>query len=644
MTLRGSITRCLRKDPERRFQHMHDLKVQLQEFKEDSDSGRLQTGACCVEAGKALEARDRCCAWSSLSLHLPWPAGTGSAGSAVMKPEAPLKAVPLTSYPGYETAPSFSPDGKFVAFEWCGEAPGANCDIYVKQIGVEPPSPLTRDPAVDFSPAWSPDGLWIAFLRQLAPDKSAVVVVPRTGGQERVLGECDVGQTDPFIGGPYLSWTPDSKWLVIPLTESGKPGPGLFLVSVETQEKRRLTDGNDTCPAFSPDGRSLIFARSSASGRSDIWLLRLGANCGPQGSPQRIFETRDPYFITAAWTSDGGQIVFSSGSWTSGNLWRIAAIASAEARRLSTASEDVGPLAVSRQRNRLAYVAPKYKISIWSIDLSGPARSPGAPLQFIPSTRNDSFPAYSPDGKRVAFNSDRSGHIEIWACNSDGSNAVKLTSIGAADAVAPKWSPDGRGIAFSAIIGGNEDIYVVSANGGSPRRLTTDPAGDMWPSWSRDGQWIYFKSARSGSGEIWKMPAVGGDAVQITRNDGDKPLESPDGKYLYYMKGDRYPEQCSVWKMPVGGGEETRVLDSVHCDGFWDIGNDGLYYFAKPDEKGRSEIRLYEFTTGKTRKILILDRQSFSFASLTASPGGRAMLYSKYDQAGSDLMLVENFR
>ena len=272
-------------------------------------------------------------------------------------------------------------------------------------------------------------------------------------------------------------------------------------------------------------------------------------------------------------------------------------------------------------------MVPKYKMSIWRVDLSGPARSPGTPFQLIPSTRNDVNPAYSPDGKKIAFNSDRSGHSEIWVCNSDGSNAVQLTSIGEGYAYAPKWSPDGRSIAFVAIVGGNEDIYVVSANGGTHRRLTTDPAGDMFPFWSRDGQSIYFKSNRSGTGEVWKIPAAGGDAIQITRNGGDKPLESPDGKYLYYVKGDRYPEQCSAWKMPAGGGEETRVLDSVHCDGFWEVGEQGIYYFAKPDEKGRSEIRLHEFASGKTRKILTFDLRA-AYATLAASPDGLTILYS----------------
>jgi len=86
------------------------------------------------------------------------------------EPEAPLKAVPLTTYPGFETAPSFSPDGNFVTFEWCGEAAGRNCDIFVKQIGVEPPSQLTKGPRSGFSaPLGLLNGLFIAFLRQLSP-------------------------------------------------------------------------------------------------------------------------------------------------------------------------------------------------------------------------------------------------------------------------------------------------------------------------------------------------------------------------------------------------------------------------------------------------------------------------------------------
>ena len=95
-------------------------------------------------------------------------------------PEAPLVAVPLTSYAGDEEQPSLSPDGTQVAFAWDGERQNKS-DIYVKQIGVDPPFRLTSDPAINYSPAWSPDGGFIAFLRELSRDQTDIVLVPQRG-------------------------------------------------------------------------------------------------------------------------------------------------------------------------------------------------------------------------------------------------------------------------------------------------------------------------------------------------------------------------------------------------------------------------------------------------------------------------------
>jgi Tol biopolymer transport system component len=183
----------------------------------------------------------------------------------------------------------------------------------------------------------------------------------------------------------------------------------------------------------------------------------------------------------------------------------------------------------------------------------------------------------------------------------------------------------------------------MSANGGPPRRLTAGPGIDIWSFWSQDGQSIYFRSNRSGRAEIWKMPAAGGEAVQITRNGGDLPQESPDGRFLYYMKGDPYPQQCSIWRIPTGGGEETRMLDSIHCDGFWAVREEGIYYLAKPDEKHLTELCLHEFATGKTKGILMVPR--WAGQGLAVSPDGRTILYTaQTDESGSELMLVEDFR
>ena len=183
------------------------------------------------------------------------------------------------------------------------------------------------------------------------------------------------------------------------------------------------------------------------------------------------------------------------------------------------------------------------------------------------------------------------------------------------------------------------DIYVISAHGGAPRRLTSGPRQNKWPCWSRDGKWLYFNRVGGDMDDIWKMPAGGGEAVEITRNEADVPHESPDGKWLYYEKG--YPSPVSVWRMPVDGGEKTKVLDSV-VSNTWTVRKEGIYFIVAADKQGHLSICLHEFATGKIRKIVTIERPVS--LGVAVSPDGRTLLYSQFDETGSDLMLVENFR
>jgi len=647
------ISRCLRKDPAKRFQHMDDVKVALDELKEDSDSGKRAAGAPAQRKRRSYVWVSSIFAAGAVLALAVW---LWLGRSRPAAEEIALTPTPLTSYPGTETYPSFSPDGTQVAFQWCSEGwlPGKNCDIYVKQIGVEPPSRLTDTPEQEYGPAWSPDGGFIAFLRGLTSKTVALALIPQRGGRERVLAELDFsGATFLPWPGPYLAWTPDSEWVVTPVPEAGSRVCTLYLFSVETGEKRRLTNPSarvygDTAPAFSPDGRILAFARFEWPA-SDLCLLRLGDGYKPQGEPERI-PAENPYNMGVAWSPDGNEIVFSSGKVftsitpTSYGLWQVAPSALAKPLRLPFTSENASAPTVARQRNRLAYTVERADTNIWRIELRGPERTPGVPVRLISSTRHETGPSRSPDGKRIAFVSDRSGASEIWLCDSDGSNPVQLTSFGrSVEALGgAKWSPDGQSIAFLMVVGGNGDICVISANGGVPRRLTTGLAVDFWPCWSRDGQSIYFTSARGGTLQIWKMSASGGDAVQISRDpDGaDFAHQSPDGKFLYYSKG--WPRPESVWRIPAEGGEGTKVLEGVHPETRWTVAVDGLYFFTAPDEKSHSDLSVYEFATARTRKILTIELPVTWF--IEVSSDGRTILYTQFDEVGSDLMLVENFR
>jgi Tol biopolymer transport system component len=251
----------------------------------------------------------------------------------------------------------------------------------------------------------------------------------------------------------------------------------------------------------------------------------------------------------------------------------------------------------------------------------------------------DSYPQFSPDGKKIVFYSDRSGSGEIWVCDSDGSNPVKLTSFAGPLVTTPRWSPDGEAIAFDSTAEGQFDIYTVNANGGKPRRLTSDPANDGNPSWSHDGHWIYFDSARTGETQVWKVPASGGAEVQVTKKGGMAPIESVEGNLLYYVKR---LSAASVWKVPVEGGEETEVFESLSHYANMVVVDDGIYFVPTLGAAKSSSIYFFSFATGQIKPIAVFEK--VAGYGIAVSPDRRSILYTQLDQQGSDLMLVEHFR
>jgi Tol biopolymer transport system component len=394
------VHRCLRKDRERRWQTMADLKVALQELKEESDSGKL------VAATVTQRARRWRPIWiiAPLALLVAAAVAIWFNHSNPEAPEEPMTSLPLTSYPSYEGHASFSPDGNQVAFEWDGEKQD-NLDIYIKVIGSGGPLRLTTHSARDSSPAWSPDGRFIAFVRSLSTERVAVLLIPALGGTERKLAE--TGR--PFRwGGSDVAWSPDGNSLVISDKVSSNEPASLFLLTIETGEKRRLTSPpakwmNDFGPAFSPDGRTLAFSRSTSYSNSDLYLLAFSESRAPIGDPKRLtFDNRGNF--GPAWTPDGREIIFASGEEGSTTLWRMPASGSGKPRRLRSIDAVGSEPALSRQGHRLAYTQAVVDEHIWRLRV-GPQGKASPPTSFISSTRVDACPQFSPNGKRIAFTS-----------------------------------------------------------------------------------------------------------------------------------------------------------------------------------------------------------------------------------------------
>ncbi len=255
------VQHCMRKDPSRRFQHMDDVRTLLDQLREDSESRRLAAAAAAPRSRLSRAAMGGL-ALAALAAVVALGTWLGRRGPSAV--EAPLVETPLTVYPGLEIQPTLSPDGNEVAFAWNGEKED-NFDIYRKLIGPGEPLRLTRDPAEDLSPAWSPDGRYIAFLRGPHQGPYGVYLIPALGGPEQrvaaVVAPPDVWE----IKHSGLAWTADSQWLIVGDTPPGEAA-GLFLLSPDSGQKRRLTSAPDEAeadcdPSLSPDGRRLAFKR-----------------------------------------------------------------------------------------------------------------------------------------------------------------------------------------------------------------------------------------------------------------------------------------------------------------------------------------------------------------------------------------------
>ncbi len=543
-----------------------------------------------------------------------------------------MRVVPFTSFPGFQGNARFSPDGNQIAFTWYGDK-DYNEDIYVKQIGAEKALRLTTDPAKDESPTWSPDGRYIAF-RRVDGRKDGIYVIPALGGPERKL----LTSKDGFSYDSSLDWSPDGKYLAYGEGAPSQP-ERIFLLAVDNpKDKWPLTTSAgqvaDYFPRFSPNGQTVAFVRFLDV--RDIFLVRTGG-----GEPKRL--TFDDTFIYGLdWTPDGAYIVFSSVRLGgSVRLWRVLA-SGGQPEPLFTPPGLAEASSLSRDGHRLAYTQREFNANIWRYEVPRTTGQSAPPTKLIAAAAYNASPQFSPDGKRVAFVSSRSGNGEIWVCDSDGSNPRQLTSFHVPVDAYPHWSPDGREIAFQASPEGHDAVYVVSAEGGQPRRLTTDDSRVAAPSWSRDGKWIYFGSDKSGAWQVWRVPPEGGHALQVTKKGGYAALESRDGETLYYakrLKLPRYRKVQGLWKVAVGGGKETLVLKELAAGLYecWGLTGEGIYFY-------NDSTNAIDFFGFATRKITQIAKPEKRGGPLAVSPDGRWILFSQVDLDTSHIMLVEDFR
>jgi Tol biopolymer transport system component len=596
------IRHALVKDPERRYQTAKDLRNDLAELKADLDSGAV--GEHVTQAP----------GWRN-SLWLLW-AAAGIVAAAVIggywwiRPRQPVHPAArrieatfkqVTTQPGVSEFPSLSADGSWIVYD--GNQSG-NADIYLQSVGGTNAINLTKDSAADdIQPAFSPDGEHIAFRSER--EGGGIFVMGRTGESVRRLTDRGFNPV----------WSPDGTKLLYATDRSNVLGRAfvseLWAVVVSTGEKRRIFAGDAVQPSWSPHGLRIAFWQVFSGqqvGQRDIWTI-------PADGGTAVPVTSDPAIDwNPVWSPDGRQLYFSSDRGGPMNLWRVAidektGAPSGPFEPLTVPSSSAAHISVSADGRSIAYTSIANSKAIQRVPLdpaTGTVR--GAPVTIVAGSRPFTAPTPSPDGRWLAFQS-LAPQLDIFVSAADGTGVRQLTNDRANDRN-PTWSPDGKQIAFMSNRDGKNQIWSIRSDGSSLRRLTALESGvSSYNLLSHDGSKMMFEG-QSGSDEFklfvfdprkeWndQTPRVISAAVEPGRLFAEWSW-SPDDQQLAGTAPLREAYTGPLFVYSFATGQFTRLNDSESAEApIWL--NDGRHILF--DEGSR--LLLIDIKTRATREVL----------------------------------------
>ena len=549
----------------------------------------------------------------------------------------------VTSYPGTELGPSLSPDGTRVAFSWDGA--DGNRDLYIAQVsGGAAPQRLTEAPEPDRDPAWSPDASQIAFLRQRARDQFDIYVISVLDRTERRI---DSIRFDVRFAAPMLAWTADGRSLIYPTIASGERTSRIHALSLDTGRSIQLTTRDDatddSSPAISSDGQWLLFKREPLDDAqpSRMMLQRL-AGLAPVGPPTALPTERARLAHSPAWSPDSLSVAYVEErdivEWRIGDP-QVRVVYSSQLLGGTTAGFETSAMSLLRGPTRTLAVVAGVSMSadIWALPLDpGTRTATGAAVRRFVSTVGDVHAQHSPDGQRVAFISNRNGSQQVWlAPADDSSESMMLTRLDVRVSLL-SWSPDGRRLAFNSArpTTGDRILYVVGTDDGVPLQL---PVAGVSPIWSNDGESLYFTDLESES--ILRF-RIGDERPELLFPGGFTAL-STDGQSLLYSKfGEPGVFRRSLVGNPADNPELRLVPDHTLGRGGVAPVSDGFFYTASNLEGIPYAIRFFDYATAESRDVA--PTPSAMVEKLSVSPDGSELLYSaQSNEAGSDLVLLE---
>ena len=581
--VRDLLRRCLQKDPKQRLHDIADARIVVDDSLTDAPPGYTPSGRQIMK-------------WAAFALAVL------TAGVVVYRlptRETPLprlaNPVQVTAVIGLEDYPTWSPDGRTVAYE---SNQAGDWDIWVSQIGGGAVNRTADHPGTDRYASWSPSGAQIAFWSER--DGGGYYVMPAVGGSATRLASTpvvDYAYHSPPVWSQDgtelayvqyeivesalvpsfeivdtvtrqtrrvslpgaqetrldLSWTRDGRYIAyVDAAQQFAETTQLFVLRLRDGESIAVTDAgfNVRSPRWSLDGRALYYT-ANRIGAADLWLQRMDDDGRPTGDPQQI--TAGLEMMNADFSADGTRVSYARGRWVA-NVWRVPVLEDRpatwdDAEQITFDQAFVEFLDVSPDGRHVVFNSDRSgNQDLWRMPLGG-----GEAVRLTTDPAPEWGPRWSPDGEQVVFYSYRTGNREIWVMPAEGGPARQITADGGYN-VTPQWSPDGREVAFTSLREGSNDVWVVSIESGDLRLITPSGASESHGSWSPDGEWITYHSNRNGTAQIWRVPANGGSPELLTRGSGRSPVWAPDGSRVFFRGADE--REGNLWSISLTDGNE----------------------------------------------------------------------------------------
>ena len=345
-----------------------------------------------------------------------YPRLTSAANPADQNAAIHVEALPYTliaAQPALEIQPSLSPDGSLVAYSMPTGTEGVGNAIHVQAAEAVPPTPLTEPPESfsDVAPRWSPNGREIAFMR--TDGKTCELsVIPASGGVPRSVGPC------PDLLIPQYDWMPDGHGLIAGNVGKGQQISRLSILDFHTGTwtpiRYEATSGDvDFDPHVSPDGRWIVFRRNMSN--SDFWRMPLAG-----GKPERVTRLRSNIY-SWDWMPDGKSLVFSYLD----EQVQVARLDLPGGAVSKLGVQDATWLDIATQAPVMTFALVSGQTGIYR--RPNPAHDAGGPAErLFPSSASELLPGISPDGRHIAFYSDRTRSLRLWIAEIGNPRSVHL--------------------------------------------------------------------------------------------------------------------------------------------------------------------------------------------------------------------------